>query len=72
MENKKTNWGLVIGVVIATVAVLAAGAYIAMKLLKKKDCDCDCCCCEEELDDADICVLEDDDDIDDLELVDVE
>ena len=71
MENKKTNWGLVIGVVIATVAVLSAGAYIALKLLKKKDCEC-CCCCEEELDDADICVLEDDDDIDDLELVDVE
>ena len=70
MENKKTNWGLVIGVVIATIAVLAAGPYLAMKLLKKKDCEC--CCCEEELDDADICVLEDDDDIDDLELVDAE
>lgn len=70
MENKKTNWGLVIGVVIATIAVLAAGAYLAMKLLKKKDCEC--CCCEEELDDADICVLEDDEDIDELELVDAE
>ena len=70
MENKKTNWGLVIGVVIATIAVLAAGAYLAMKLLKEKDCEC--CCCEEELDDADICVLEDDEDIDELELVDAE
>ena len=56
MENKKTNWGLVIGVIVATVAVLAAGAYLALKLLKKKECCCDCC---EELDDADICVLED-------------
>ncbi len=69
MENKKTNWGLIIGVIVATVAVLAAGAYIALKLLKKKECDC--CCCEDELDDADICVLEDDD-IDDLDLADQE
>lgn len=55
MENKKTNWGLVIGIIVATVAVLAAGAFLALKLLKKKGC-CDCC---DELDDADICVLED-------------
>ncbi len=67
MEEKKTNWGLVIGIVAATVAVLAVGAFIAYKLLKKKkQCECGCC---DELDDADICVLEDDD-IDDLELAD--
>ncbi len=69
MEEKKTNWGLIIGIIVATVAVLAAGAFIALKLLKKKECDC--CCCEDELDDADICVLEDED-IDDLELADQE
>ena len=40
MENKKTNWGLVIGIIVATVAVLAAGAFLALKLLKKKGC-CD-------------------------------
>ncbi len=69
MEEKKTNWGLIIGIIVATVAVLAAGAFIAVKLLKKKECDC--CCCEDELDDADICVLEDED-IDGLELADQE
>jgi len=56
MEDKKTNWGVVIGIVVATVAVLTCGAFLAIKLLKKKKA---CCCCEEELDDADICVLED-------------
>ena len=55
MENKKTNWGVVIGIVIATVAVLTCGVVIALKLLKKKKA----CCCEEELDEADICVLDD-------------
>ena len=55
MENKRTNWGLIVGVIIATVAVLSAGAYLALTILKKKNCTC----CEEELDDADICVLED-------------
>lgn len=57
MENKKTNWGLIIGVIIATVAVLSAGAYLALRILKKKKCTC----CDEELDDADICVLDDED-----------
>ena len=56
MEEKKTiNWGVVIGIVIATVAVLTCGVVIALKLLKKKKA----CCCEEELDEADICVLDD-------------
>ena len=55
MENKKTNWGVVIGIVIATVAVLTCGVVIALKLLKKKKA----CCCEEELDEADICVIDD-------------
>lgn len=54
--EKKTNWGAIIGIIIATVAVLAAGAFIALKLLKKRECCCECC---DELDDADICVLED-------------
>lgn len=62
MENKKTNWGLIIGVVIATVAVISAGAFIAVKILKKKKCNC----CDE-LDDADICVL--DDDADDISIL---
>ena len=53
--EKKTNWGVIIGVVIATVAVLAAGAYLAMKFLKKTKCECDECEC----DDCDICVLND-------------
>lgn len=58
MEEKKTNWGVIIGVVIATVAVLAAGAFIAVKLIKKKKAACQC-----ELDDEDICVLDDDDEL---------
>ncbi len=57
-EKKNVNWGLIIGVVVATVAVLAAGAFIAVKLLKKKQSECDEC----ELDDCDICVLDDCDD----------
>ena len=61
MENKKTNWGVVIGIVVATVAVLTCGVVIALKLLKKKKA---CCCCEEELDDADICVLDDEIELD--------
>ena len=55
MENKKTNWGLIIGIVVTTVAVLAAGAFLALKLLQKKKCECEEC----ELDESDICVLED-------------
>ena len=54
MENKNTNWGLVIGVVVATIAVLAVGALFAVKLLKKKNA----CCCGDELCDEDICVLD--------------
>ncbi len=54
-DNKKTNWGVVIGIVVATVAVLTCGVILALKLLQKKKA----CCCEEELDDADICVLDD-------------
>ena len=50
MENKKTNWGLIIGIVAATVAVLAAGAFLAVKLLQKKKCECEEC----ELDECDI------------------
>ena len=57
MEEKKTNWGVIIGVVVATVAVLTCGVILAVKLLKKKKAAA--CCCDEELDDADICVLED-------------
>ena len=56
-ENKKTNWGVVIGIVAATVAVLAAGAFIAIKIMKKKKA-CKCC---DELEDCDICVLDDED-----------
>ena len=56
MENKKTNWGAVIAIVLVTVAVLTCGVYIALKVLKKKK---KACCCEDELDDADICVLDD-------------
>ena len=55
MENKKTNWGVIIGVVVATIAVLAVGAIFAVKLLKKKKA----CCCDDELCDEDICVLDD-------------
>jgi hypothetical protein len=54
MGEKKTNWGVIIGVVIATVAVLAVGAVLAVKLLKKKKA----CCCDDELCDEDICVLD--------------
>ncbi|MBE6599615.1 MAG: Trep_Strep domain-containing protein [Ruminococcaceae bacterium] len=54
-EKKSVNWGLIIGIIVATVAVLAAGAFLAIKLLNKKECDCDEC----ELDDCDICVLDD-------------
>ena len=54
MEEKKTNWGVIIGVVVATIAVLAVGAIFAIKLLKKKKA----CCCEDELCDEDICVLD--------------
>ena len=54
MEGKKTNWGVVIGVVIATIAILGIGAIFAIKLLKKKKA----CCCEDELCDEDICVLD--------------
>ena len=54
MEEKKTNWGVIIGVVVATIAVLAVGAVFAIKLLKKKKA----CCCEDELCDEDICVLD--------------
>lgn len=54
-EKKSVNWGLIIGIIAATVAVLAAGAFLAVKLLKKKQCECDEC----ELDDCDICVLDD-------------
>ena len=56
-ENKKTNWGVVIGIVAATVAVLAAGAFIAIKIMKKKKAG-KCC---DELEDCDICVLDDED-----------
>ena len=54
MNEKNTNWGLVIGVVVGTIAVLAAGAFFAIKLLQKKNA----CCCEDELCDEDICVLD--------------
>lgn len=56
MEEKRTNWGVILGVVVTTVAVLACGVVLALKLLKKKEA---CCCCEDELDDSDICVLDD-------------
>ncbi|MBQ8388475.1 MAG: hypothetical protein IJX46_06095 [Clostridia bacterium] len=55
-EKKSTNWGVIIGVIVATVAVLAAGAFLALKLLKKKKA---CCCEEGELEECDICVLDD-------------
>ena len=67
MKENKTNWGLIIGVVIATVAVLSAGAYLALRILKKKKC----ACCDDELDDVDICVL-DDEDADDIAVLTVE
>ena len=57
-EKKSVNWGLVIGIAAATVAVLAIGVFIAVKLLKKKKAEADEC----ELDDCDICVLDDCDD----------
>ena len=56
-EKKNVNWGLVIGIVVATVAVLAVGVFIAVKLLKKRKANEEC-----ELDDCDICVLDDCDD----------
>ncbi len=56
-NEKKTNWGLVIGIVATTVAVLAAGAFIAVKIMKKKKAS-KCC---DELEDCDICVLDDED-----------
>ena len=67
MKDNRTNWGVIIGVVIATVAVLSAGAYLALRILKKKEC----LCCDEEFDDADICVLEDED-ADDIAVLTVE
>ena len=54
-EKKNVNWGVVIGIVIGTVALLATGAFIAYKLLKKKQAKRAEC----ELDDCDICVLDD-------------
>ena len=55
MEEKKgLNWGVIVGIIVATVAVLAAGAYLALKLLKKKEC----CCEDGELEECDICVLD--------------
>ncbi|MBO7310012.1 MAG: hypothetical protein J6U86_01305 [Clostridia bacterium] len=60
--KKKTNYGKIVAISLAAVAVASAVAFIVYKLIKKyndeaiyddllEDCDCDCDCeCVEEAD----------------------
>jgi hypothetical protein len=56
--RKKTNYGKIIAISVAALAVASAVAFVVYKLIKKykeeaiyddllEDCDCDCDCIEE-------------------------
>lgn len=56
--KKKTNYGKIIAISVAALAVASAVAFVIYKLVKKykeeaiyddllEDCDCDCDCIEE-------------------------
>lgn len=56
--KKKTNYGKIIAISVAALAVASAVAFVVYKLIKKykeeaiyddllEDCDCDCDCIEE-------------------------
>ncbi len=61
-QKKKTNYGKIIAISVAAVAVASAVAFVVYKLIKKYTeeliCDCDdlldgeCCDCEFEIDEA--------------------
>ena len=61
-QKKKTNYGKIVAISVAAVAVASAVAFVIYKLIKKYTedlvCDCDdllddeCCDCELELDEA--------------------
>ena len=59
-QRKKTNYGKIVAISVAAVAVASAVAYVIYKLIKKYTeelvCDCDDlldeCCCDCELDEA--------------------
>ena len=60
-QKKKTNYGKIVAISVAAVAVASAIAFVVYKLIKKytEDLVCDCddllddeCCCELELDEA--------------------
>ena len=61
-QKKKTNYGKIVAISVAAVAVASAIAFVIYKLIKKYTedlvCDCDdllddeCCDCELELDEA--------------------
>ena len=61
-QKKKTNYGKIVAISVAAVAVASAIAFVIYKLVKKYTeelvCDCDdllddeCCDCELELDEA--------------------
>ena len=61
-QKKKTNYGKIVAISVAAVAVASAIAFVVYKLIKKYTedlvCDCDdllddeCCDCELELDEA--------------------
>ena len=60
-QRKKTNYGKIVAISVAAVAVASAVAFVIYKLVKKYTeelvCDCDDlldeCCCECELEEAD-------------------
>ena len=56
--KKKTNYGKIVAISVAALAVASAVAFVVYKLIKKykeeaiyddllEDCDCDCDCIEE-------------------------
>jgi hypothetical protein len=58
LVRKKTNYGKIIAISVAALAVASAVAFVVYKLIKKykeeaiyddllEDCDCDCDCIEE-------------------------
>jgi len=66
-QKKKTNYGKIVAISVAAVAVASAVAFVIYKLVKKYTeelvCDCDdlldeCCDCELELDEACDCEAE--------------
>ncbi len=62
-KKKKTNYGLIIAITIATVAVLAIVAFIIYKLVKKytEDLVYDCDDLLEECNDCDVAIEDADD-----------